>query len=605
MEQYLDNLDDYFYGFRRDLEDSAEAGKEFQLYSFLEIMTNKLMEVGLIEGFEACCFRSQKGIRVDGYWFDDEEGLCLFIADYDSRYDLMSLTKTDVKNAFKRVTKFFIESKERDLYETLEETTPEYGLARQIRERRRAIHKVKFFLLSERALSDRVDVLENNSEISEITATHDIIDISRLYRLESSGKNKEVLDIDLLEEFKTGLPCLPTHLNSSTHKYKSYLVVTPAKILASLYGKHGARLLEQNVRCFLQARGNVNKGMRNTILKEPEMFFSYNNGITATAQNIETKETKRGLELIKIKDLQIVNGGQTTASLFHTNKKDDASLDEISVQMKLSIIDKEKSETLVPLISQYANTQNKVNAADFSSNHPFHVRMEDFSRRIWAPVSHGALRETKWFYERARGQYADAQSKLTPKEKKKFIARHPRNQMFTKTDLAKFDNVWDENPAYVNLGAQKNFVQYARRIGKEWKKSPDNFNESYFKRVIARAILFRKTEKLVSVQPWYNGGYRANVVAYTLALLGAYCRNNGKIMDFMKIWNDQTISNDIEELLKDTARLVHEDIIRPSKGISNVTEWCKRESCWVRLENKLSELEKFIPKQFKEGLLDK
>ena len=191
--------------------------------------------------------------------------------------------------------------------------------------------------------------------------------------------------------------------------------------------------------------------------------------------------------------------------------------------MKLSVIDSQQSETVVPRISEYANTQNRVNAADFFSNHPFHVRMEGFSRRIWAPAQKGAQRETKWFYERARGQYADAQSKLTPGEQRRFKAEHPKPQMFTKTDLAKFENAWDDHPRWVNLGSQKNFARYATRIGGEWEKSSDGFNEFYFKRAVARGIIFRATERIVSAQPWYNGGYRANIVAYTLWFLVVSC----------------------------------------------------------------------------------
>jgi len=198
-------------------------------------------------------------------------------------------------------------------------------------------------------------------------------------------------------------------------------------------------------------------------MNEPYMFFAYNNGITATAQEVETNVSETGLQITRIKDLQIVNGGQTTASLFHTRRKAKAPLDGIFVQMKLAVIDSQESETVVPRISEYATTQNRVNAADFFSNHPFHIRMEEFSRRIWAPAKQGEQRETKWFYERARGQYADAHAKLTPGEQRRFKAENPKSQMITKTDLAKFENVWDEHPKWVNLGAQKNFAQYAKR----------------------------------------------------------------------------------------------------------------------------------------------
>ena len=595
-------LSDFFHDFRQELMAGAEANLSFQLSEFLTVITDELTETGFIEGFHLCHFRAQRGMRVDGYWFNDEGSLDLFIADFECRNDIQSLTKTDVENALKRIVNFFVASKDKGLYRELEETTPEYGLARHIEERGSAIRRVNLFLLSERVLSGRLQILEN-SEVSGVAVSYNIWDISRLQRQRSARGHKEALSIDFVEEFETGMSCLPAHLGSAT--YQSYLIVIPAKILASLYEKHGARLLEQNVRCFLQARGNVNKGIRNTIINEPEMFFAYNNGITATAQEIETKKTETGLELVRIRDLQIVNGGQTTASLFHTTRRDKASLDEIFVQMKLSVINSDESESVVPRISEYANTQNRVNAADFFSNHPFHIRMEEFSRRIWAPAQQGAQRETKWFYERARGQYADAQSKLTPAEKRKFLAEHPKPQMFTKTDLAKFENVWDENPIFVNLGAQKNFAQFAKRIGKEWEKSADVYNERYFKIVIARAILFRKTEKLVSVQPWYNGGYRANVVAYTLAMLGQYCSQQDKSLDFINIWNNQSVSDDVQDSLAITAKLVHEDIIRTPEGISNVTEWCKKEDCWKRLKNKLDDLHELLPEIFKARLITK
>ena len=599
MEQ---SIQEFFHDFRQELMAGAEANQSFQLSEFVEAITDELVETGFIEGFEFCHFRAQRGVRVDGYWFNDEGALDLFIADFDCRDELLSLTKTEVDSAFKRVVNFFEASKQKNLHLDLEETAPEYGLARQIEERGRLVRRVNFFLLSERALSGRLQALEDN-EVCGIPASYHVWDISRLQRQRSSRGHKEALDINFPNDYGVGISCLPAHLGSAT--YQSYLIVMPASVLASLYGKYGARLLEQNVRCFLQARGNVNKGIRSTIMTEPEMFFAYNNGITATAQEVETRRTEDGLEVVSIKDLQIVNGGQTTASLFHTNRKDKASLEGIFVQMKLSVIDSEESEIVVPRISEYANTQNRVNAADFFSNHPFHIRMEEFSRRIWAPAQQGAQRETKWFYERARGQYADAQSKFTPSERKKFQAEHPKPQMFTKTDLAKFENVWDENPRFVNLGAQKNFAKYAHRIGKEWGKSAEGFNEFYYKRAIARAILFRKTEKLVSAQPWYNGGYRANVVAYTLALLGHYCSQNDKSIDFMKIWDRQSISHDVEEALEVTAKLVHEDIIMPPEGISNVTEWCKKEGCWQRLKEKDEELDKILPDDFKANLIEK
>lgn len=597
------DIEEFFHDFRQDLLSGAEAREDFLEAEFALSATKELEESGAIEGFEPCHYKAPRGMRVDGYWLNDDGiSIDLFIVDFANREVLESLTRSDVDALFKRIENFFAACSLKGLYSELEETSLGYGLARDISSRANTFTKVNFYLLSERLLSEKVQAIEDKL-YQGWTFTYNIWDISRLHRIKTSRGAKEELVIDFESMFGQGIPCLPAHTKSAD--YESYLMVMPATILGDLYEKYGDRLLEQNVRCFLQARGKVNKGMRTTILKEPEMFFAYNNGITATAREVITEHGSDAIYIREIKDLQIVNGGQTTASLFHTSRKDKASLEKIFVQMKLSVVDSEKGEEVIPKISEYANTQNKVNAADFFSNHPFHIRMEEFSRRLWAPPQQGALRESKWFYERARGQYSDAQAKISKAEKKKFLAEFPSSQMFAKTDLAKFENVWEDKPTYVNLGAQKNFAQYAKRIGQEWAKNPDNFNELYYKRAIARAILFRKTERIVSVQSWYSGGYRANIVAYTLALLSRLCADMGKSFDFMKVWESQDITDVMRDAIEITAKVVFDSIMTPMAGISNISEWCKKEACWDRLQLKSGELKSLLPKPFLNGLVDK
>ncbi|HEX6860984.1 MAG TPA: AIPR family protein [Caulobacteraceae bacterium] len=592
--------EEFFHDFRQEMLAGAEANSAFQLDAFMAGVSSDLVETGVVEGFEFCHYRAQRGMRVDGYWFDDEGGLDLFVADFECRVELGSLTRTDVDVAFRRLASFFEAALNKDLARELDVTSPEYGLARQIADRRGHIRRINMIFVSERTLSDRLQNLPDD-EVSGIPVCYHIWDISRLLRQRSSRSHKEALDLDFEQMFGEGIPCLPAHLGSGA--YQSYLIVMPGEVLSSLYEKFGARLLEQNVRCFLQARGKVNQGIRSTILNEPSMFFAYNNGITATAQSVGVARGEDGLSITRIVDLQIVNGGQTTASLFHTQRRDKAKLSGIFVQMKLSVIDSEESETVVPRISEYANTQNRVNAADFFSNSPFHIRMQEFSRRLWAPAQQGAQRETKWFYERARGQYADAQSKLTPAEQRRFKAENPKPQMFTKTDLAKFENVWDDHPKWVNLGSQKNFARYAARIGREWEKSSDKFNEFYFKRIVARALIFRAAEKLVSAQSWYNGGYRANIVAYTLAVLSEITRRQGKAIDYGKVWTAQAVNGPLERAIAVMAKAVNDEIIKPHPGISNISEWCKKDACWSSLLTRITEFESLLSAEFLDELL--
>ncbi|NGX87413.1 AIPR family protein [Rahnella sp. Lac-M11] len=595
--------EEFFHDFRQDLLASSISGDNFQLYNFMENISKNLIDCGVIEGFELCHYRGKAGklaLRVDGFGFTDDGVLNLFIADFDSRSELASLTKTDIDSIFKKITQFASVNIQDTFYDGLDETSPEYGLSRQLYDRKENIRKINFYIFSERTLSSQVKNIEDIFQDNIISSFH-IWDMSRLHRQASSQGQKESIEIDLIDLFGTGLPCLPAHMGGDA--LESYLVVIPGNILSSIYEKYDASLLEQNVRCFLQAKGSVNKGIKSTILNEPDMFFAYNNGITATAKKIITRGTDKGLLITAISDLQIVNGGQTTASLFHTQRKEKVSLDKVFVQMKLSIVDQSKSEEFVPKISEYANTQNRVNAADFFSNHPFHIKIQEFSRKIWAPAKQGELRETKWFYERARGQYANELTNMNQKEQGEFKSQNPKNQMFTKTDLAKFENVWDEHPKWVNLGAQKNFTQYASRIAQEWKSKSEHFNEYYFKRAISRGIIFQCTEKLVSSQDWYNGGYRANIVAYTLAFLSECCKKIEMDINYDKVWKEQSISNGMINTLKLLSSHVNKILLSPSQGISNISEWAKKEACWEEIKRTVGVIVPQISKEFKNELI--
>ena len=217
-------------------------------------------------------------------------------------------------------------------------------------------------------------------------------------------------------------------------------------------------------------------------------------------------------------------------------------LKDVFVQMKLSIVPAEESEDIVPKISEFANSQNRINAADFFSNHPFHVRMEEFSRRMLVSAPDGGSRETKWFYERARGQYADERGKRTQAARKKFDLEFPRAQYFTKTDLAKFECSYRGEPHIVSRGAQKNFAVFAKAIGEEWSRSKTGFDETWYRRLIAKAIMFRTLEKIVPKQEWYLGGYRANIVTYAIAKVVHDAQQMGSLIDLNAVWKAPSAS---------------------------------------------------------------
>jgi hypothetical protein len=577
------SLDEYYKDFFQSVVSAADADGFLIEDKFFDHVCEQLVEAGEFDTADRAAYvRATGGLRVDGYGGDpaDSDGvLSLIVLDFNQSPDIARLTATEMEAIFKRLLNFLTKSLDFKFRNSLEETGPAFGLADMIASRWESVSKVRLFLISSRQLSTRIDG-RKAEEFDGKNVTFSVWDIDRLYRFSTAGHSREEIMIDLEEDYGGAIPLLMAHQPEAG--YEAYLSVIPGVQLATIYDRWGARLLEQNVRVFLQARGNVNKGIRNTIENDPEMFFAYNNGITATAEAVTARNTEDGLMLAGLRNLQIVNGGQTTASI-HAAYRKKVDLSKVFVQMKLSIVPPERAAVVVPKISEYANSQNRVNAADFFANHPFHVRMEDFSRRLFAPSPDGTFRESKWFYERSRGQYQDARGMLSVAQQKKFDLDYPKTQLFSKTDLAKFLNAWRGHPDTVSKGAQKNFAHFANTIGIEWTKSPDEFNETFFRHAVAKAILFRATEKIVTKQPWYRGDCRANVVAYAIAKVGYDLSTKGLVLDFSAIWRKQKISDATQSALAVVAFDVFRIITDPSAGKNNVTEWAKQQACWSRV----------------------
>ena len=584
-----------------DVVAESDADGEYMEDVFFQRSCDHLMEAGEIEAADRVPYLGPpgRGIRVDGYGgdpaLDESDTLSLLILDFQPSVEVSRLIGSEMNAIFRRLSNYLRNALDDGWRDALEETSPAFGLADLIAKRWERIGKVRLILITNRELSERVDGRPAD-ELDGRTITYSVWDIRRLHRQATIGHGREDVDVDLVKEFGGPLSVLAARQPEADHE--SYLAIIPGRVLADIYDRWGARLLEQNVRVFLQSRGKVNKGIRVTLETEPSMFFAYNNGITATAEEVDIVDDRGNLLLRRLKNFQIVNGGQTTASI-HVAQRNKVDLSSTFVQMKLSVVDPERATLLVPKISEFANSQNRVNAADFFSNHPFHVRIEEFSRRIHAPSPDGTFRESKWYYERARGQYADARAGLTPAERRKFDLENPRRQLFNKTELAKYVSVWERLPHEVSLGAQKNFAAFARRIGQNWRRAPNDFNEDWYREAVAKAIVFKATERLVSDQPWYQGGYRANIVAYAIAKIAHDVMQRDRSVDFRRIWRRQGLEPSMEAALVMAAEAVHEILINPSPGISNVTEWAKKEPCWGRVK----ELDVAWPSEFLNDLI--
>ena len=536
--------------------------------------------------FQSCHFEGvgtrKRKLEVNGYSFDDVDGsMSLVIVDFSNDDDIRTIGIVDVRKSFASLTAFIEEALAGNLTNgTIDEAQPGYGLASELMRLHPKILRFRFYLATEAKLSARSQEW-SESEISDIPVEFQIWDIERLCRSSESLSGRIPLEISFSDGDLRGIP----YLKSTIHEggYQSYLCMISGSTLAGLYEKHGSRLLEGNVRSFLSTKGKVNTGIQETIRTCPEMFFAYNNGIAATAEEVFFDEKSGGMS--GAINLQIVNGGQTTASLA-TAARNGLDLSQVRVQMKLSVVDAERSETLIPLIAKYANSQNKVNDADFFANHPYHIRLEALSRKIWTPTPAGLQHGSHWFYERARGQYINNQAGLSKPERDKFILQNPKNQLLTKTDIAKLENTWRGYPQKVSFGAQKNFLHFADWITKQWSTNSAIFDENYFRYVASLALLFRHTEALVSQQPWYQGGYRANVVAYSLAKLHHLISQQapGSELDLNSIWEGQGIGAELSAQMRLITKAVFGVLIRRNRPKENVTEWAKMDQCWGEVQ---------------------
>ena len=552
---------------------------------FLEYVAEQLTEAEEIDDFFYVPYegfgRRNRRIQIDGYSYSElDECLNVFIATPMTYDEDETLIATDA-NRYIGMAAAFLDNAEY-IIENAEESAPGYGFATDVIGMYSDVRKYKIYLMSDKIKSKTLTQLDNIQARGKDVECH-VWDISRIFELTTSSMGREEIVIRFADFGIKGLPCL---LASETPDYKAYLCNIPGMVLAILYNKYGGRLLEGNVRSFLQVRGKVNKGIRYTILNEPEMFFAYNNGIAATAYDMKVESIEGISYITEITSLQIVNGGQTTASLATAlvkDKKDhsEENIRKIHIPMKLSLVLPEKSDKLIGNIARYANSQNKVSDADLWSNHPYHIRMEDFSRRIIAPATNGRQYGTYWYYERANGQYAQETYKSTPKEKARFLEQHPKNQKITKTEFAKYMHVYQQRPDIASMGAQKAFVKFADQVSTAWDKDNTTFNEEYYKNAVSIALLFRESDKIVRKQSWYKS-YKANIVEYALAKI-FYTVNTqypNSAINLKNIWQKQILSAEWVKQIEDASFAMYQYLIRKDRGVENVTEWAKREACW-------------------------
>lgn len=652
----MDNYQEYKQEFLDSLRaDSAINGSDTQ-DEFLSCTLGMLEDFDEVQspqkvGFGDKRCSGQHVMRIDAYAFDEtDHSLELFINDFQDTYETENLTGSKVDELYWRMYYFLDEVCNGKIANYFDDSDDALKIAALIKRRMNAIGddpeqilKIRMFILTNKELS--TDILNRNLLETKIRKTKgsktvkstkkikkadfngkpleiNIWNLERFYEKEKSFSSDPIV-IDFRNDYSCdGIPCIKGNIGENLG-YEAYIAIIPGKLLSEIYIEHGSKVLEGNVRAFLGTSGSksVNSGIRRTINNEPDKFFTYNNGIATTAADVETEEKDGQLYITKIVDLQIINGGQTTASLAEAVlKKTNPELNGIFVPMKLTVIDDRETENedgvrfydqMVQNIAKYANSQNKVTAADLFSNDPFHIWMEKMSKKIFAPAIHYSV-PTGWYYERSRKRYEQEQFKLKSEtDRKRFRAKYPKEQLITKEQLGMYLTTMKEQPNIVAKG--KNFVikEFNTIISQDYKTNKGCFNEFYFKKCICAAIIYRTVDNYLESHKdsarkptgfWYKaGGYKLDIVPYTIAKI-IHSVPAGFTLDWNYIWNRQDLSPAFMHEIEIVTKMTN-DFICDSHGVI-VTEYCKRPETWVSYRDNVryTPSEKFLSELMSESI---
>jgi hypothetical protein len=540
---------------------------------FAETVMQHMSEIGMTFDPVPCHYSAKVGnapLRLSGYAISDEmDQLDLFVSLYAGVETVTPIADADTKTAAEQCLRFLSKCAEGRLAATMDESNDAYPFAVTIQECYEKLDQIRIFVLTDRQARTKNF---RPREVRGTTVKLEVMDIERLHRHWSEGKPRDELIVNFEEVSGSPLPCLYVPNEMSGYDYA--MTVIPGEALRFIYERFGARLLEANVRSFLSVAGKVNRAIRDTLKADPERFMAYNNGIVLVADEIHMAPTvDGGVGIVWLKGMQIVNGGQTTASIYFTKKKSpETDLRRVRIPAKIIILksqDMAGEEALISNISRCANSQNSVKLSDLSANKPFHVEMEKLALTTYCPDGVG-----RWFYERAAGSYNVmlARQGTTPAVLRKLREAVPPSRKITKTDLAKFLNAWDQKPDQVSLGSQKNFERFMEGFddANDLSRLPDL---SQYKQTVAKAIIFKETQRIV--RPMFPA-FKGNVGTYTVSLLS---NRLGSRLDLDRVWQQQDISAALKLQVQTWAGEVHHVLQQSAEG-RMISEWAKKPGCW-------------------------
>jgi hypothetical protein len=568
------NLNDFLLETQASVRSQMREGALYEELVFSGIVMDHMAEIGMTFEPVECHFEGKfvsANLRLSGYAVsEDLDQLDLFVSLYAGVDVPTPIPDSETKTAVEQCLRFLTLCAEGKMAPKLDPSTDVRSLAETLQAIYNDLEQIRVYVITDKVAKSKSF---KTREVGGKAVRLEVMDIERLHRHWSEGKPRDELVVDFNEVSGAPLPCV--FVPGENDDYDYALTAVPGEALRLLYERFGARLLEANVRSFLSVKGKgVNAGIQSTLRSAPERFMAYNNGIVVVADEMILGKANDGPSgIARLKGLQIVNGGQTTASLYFTKKKYPATdLSHVRVPAKIIVMkttDPSKEEALVSDISRYANSQNAVKQSDLSANKPFHVEIEKLSRTIYCPDGVG-----QWFYERASGSYNTLLTRegSTPAKLKALKDAIPTSRRITKTDLAKYLTAWDRKPDIVSLGSQKNFDRFMASLTPADGQEIPLPNVQDFKAMIAKAKIYREAQKFL--RPMFPA-FQANVTAYTVSLLAERLGNR---IDLDRIWIKQAVSQELLAQIAVWAKEVNE-VLHDSAGGRMVSEWAKRPEC--------------------------
>lgn len=411
-------------------------------------------------------------------------------------------------------------------------------------------------------------------ENSIIVASIDVYDMNKLQKLLDEDSDNGTVAVDFREFVGGPLRCLQAPVKNEA--FDTYLAIIPGDALASIYERFQSRILQKNLRNYLQASGKVNKGIQKSLREKPEKFLAFNNGITVTASSAVINENGQ-IEILN--DFQIVNGGQTTASLDYARRFIGVDITPVAVQAKIVVIDIESDPSFIDDVSNFANSQNKVKMSDFASRDSFQVALAELMRdneNLVYEWEDG--RRNYWYYEAFRGGYKTELGQLNGKRRKKFERDFPKSQVVDKLELAKCENGWDGYPYFVCRGNDMNFTAWVKRTKPQKRDAPDL---NYCREIIGKVILWRCFLDLVKEQGF--SGFRSQISAIAYSNFVFLLEGRNLEIDLQKIWE---LGHVPVELHDEIGNVIHftQDLLTSLAGGEDPAQWAKKPISWEKIQ---------------------